>query len=524
MELEQEIEQLRTQLAAQTAIAEHFRAFVEGTDDLVTQVDAEGRFTYVNAACERIYGLSPAQCIGQVAFDFVHPDDRESTQQAFAAWVQRREHSVTFENRVVHRDGRVFVLLWTVNLHYDDQGNLTQVNAICRDVGRLKQLQAESRQSQEFLQLVIDHLPQAVFWKDRESRFLGCNQRMLEDGRLQSHDQIIGKSDYDLPWGAYAADYQADDQAVMASNTPRLNAEEVLTQADGRKTWLRISKIPLRIDDEVIGVLGIYEDITEQKQQEGQLRKFKMLADYAPDGIAIAGLDTVIRYANASLENMLGRPLVGQSVTALVAPEEQPYLAAIVEQVLASGTATGQITYQRADQTTFVAQFSALTIPDTNGQPVAVASINRDISDLLRNEQERQALQEQIIEAQQAALRELSTPLLPIADEVVLIPIIGSIDSARAQQIMESLLEGIARHNASVAILDITGVKMVDTQVAAALIRAAQAAQLLGTQTIITGISPEIAQTLIQIGADLHSLLAKASLQQGVAYALAQRG
>jgi hypothetical protein len=88
----------------------------------------------------------------------------------------------------------------------------------------------------------------------------------------------------------------------------------------------------------------------------------------------------------------------------------------------------------------------------------------RDITAHRRAEREWTAMQEQIIQAQQAALRELSTPLMPIADGVVVMPLIGVIDSARAQQIMESLLHGVSEYKARVALIDITGVKVVDTQ------------------------------------------------------------
>jgi rsbT co-antagonist protein RsbR len=133
------------------------------------------------------------------------------------------------------------------------------------------------------------------------------------------------------------------------------------------------------------------------------------------------------------------------------------------------------------------------------------------------------ALQQEVIEAQQAALRELSTPLMPIAEGVVVMPIIGMIDSRRAQQIMETLLEGIATHSADIAILDITGVRVVDTQVAGALIRAAQAARMLGARVVLSGISAEVAQTLVHIGAEMQDMIALRSLQQAIAYALAQR-
>jgi rsbT co-antagonist protein RsbR len=126
---------------------------------------------------------------------------------------------------------------------------------------------------------------------------------------------------------------------------------------------------------------------------------------------------------------------------------------------------------------------------------------------------------EETVRAQNAALAELSTPLIPISDTVTVMPLIGAVDSRRAQQVMETLLEGIAQTKARVAILDITGVPVVDTQVANALIRAAQSVKLLGAQVILTGIRPEVAQTLVGLGADLSAITTRSSLQSGIAYA-----
>ena len=132
-------------------------------------------------------------------------------------------------------------------------------------------------------------------------------------------------------------------------------------------------------------------------------------------------------------------------------------------------------------------------------------------------------LQQQVIDSQQATLRELSTPLVPIADGVVAMPLVGTIDSQRAQQIIETLLEGISQRQAETAILDITGVKVVDTHVAQALLRAAQAAALLGAQVILTGIQADVAQSLVQLGADLNRIVTRSDLQAGIAYALGSR-
>lgn len=165
---------------------------------------------------------------------------------------------------------------------------------------------------------------------------------------------------------------------------------------------------------------------------------------------------------------------------------------------------------------------SKLPLKDGQGDIWGVLVLCHDVTDQhAASEAKRQSMEhEALIAAQQAAIRELSTPLIPVADGVVVMPIIGTVESTRALQIMETLLTGITQYHAHTALLDITGVKVIDTQIAAALVRSAQSARLLGTDVILTGISPEVAQTLVHIGADLGALKTHSSLQRGIAYAL----
>ncbi len=162
-------------------------------------------------------------------------------------------------------------------------------------------------------------------------------------------------------------------------------------------------------------------------------------------------------------------------------------------------------------------------IYNPEGMIYAVGGICTDITERKRAEQERASFQEQIIDAQRSALTELLTPLLPLADDVVAMPLNGIIDSARAQQIMESLLDGVSRYRATIAILDITGVNVVDTQVARAIIQTAQAVRMLGAEVVLTGIQPTMAQTLVHLGVDLSGIITRSTLQDGIAYALQTR-
>lgn len=136
----------------------------------------------------------------------------------------------------------------------------------------------------------------------------------------------------------------------------------------------------------------------------------------------------------------------------------------------------------------------------------------------------RLAQREEEVHAQSRIIQELSTPIVPIAEGVLVLPLVGAVDSRRATQVMEAALEQIVSHQAEVLILDITGVPVVDTGVANHLLQMARAVTLLGAQVILVGIGAEIAQTIVQLGLDLRSITTMANLQAGIAHALALRG
>jgi DNA-binding response OmpR family regulator/anti-anti-sigma regulatory factor len=156
---------------------------------------------------------------------------------------------------------------------------------------------------------------------------------------------------------------------------------------------------------------------------------------------------------------------------------------------------------------------------------LAKEQIERELQEGVRADAEKASLQEQIIAAQRARLLELSTPLIPITDRILVMPLIGTMDADRAHQVIEAMLEGASSRAAEFVILDITGLKRVDESVAATLVSAAGGLRLLGTHTVITGISPEMAQTLVHIDASLRGIVTKGTLQDGIAVAMqAARG
>lgn len=131
---------------------------------------------------------------------------------------------------------------------------------------------------------------------------------------------------------------------------------------------------------------------------------------------------------------------------------------------------------------------------------------------------------EEIIQRQQQEMLELSTPVVKLWDRIVALPLIGTLDSGRAQIVMENLLEAVVETGAEIVIIDITGVPTVDTLVAQHLLKTAAAAKLMGAQVVISGIRPQIAQTIVHLGVELPDVVTKADLQSAFAHALRRTG
>ncbi|NJK79182.1 MAG: STAS domain-containing protein [Chloroflexaceae bacterium] len=257
-----------------------------------------------------------------------------------------------------------------------------------------------------------------------------------------------------------------------------------------------------------------------------QLQLFRSLVERSLDGIMVTLYDKdgtpYMAYTNPALGDMLGfgAEFNQSHIDHINALDPEVYNTA-PRITLETGSWRGVQILQKKDGTPLPGLVSAYYyhLDEDKQQPV-LAVVFRDITDLHQSEAARARLQAELIAAQQALIRELSTPLIPIADRVVIMPLIGSIDSTRAQAVIETLLEGITTHRAETAILDITGVQTIDSQVASALVQATQAVRLLGARVMVTGIHPAIAQTLVHLGVDLQGIATYSALQAGIAAAL----
>ena len=160
----------------------------------------------------------------------------------------------------------------------------------------------------------------------------------------------------------------------------------------------------------------------------------------------------------------------------------------------------------------------------SRGDETYLVGVGLDLSAQKQAEAERERLQKEIIEAQQRTLAELSTPVIPVMEGIIVMPLIGTLDSLRARDITRNLLAGISQHRARVVILDITGVPIIDSGVAGHLNKTIQAARLKGAQVMVTGMSEAVAEAIVDLGIDWSSIATLSDLQTGLMAALHSLG
>lgn len=276
---------VRAEAALQISEERFSKAFHGSPNSITITRMADGLILEANEGFERMFGHPVSEALGRFTTELALwvPGDHEKVLELVRTQGRVRD----FEGGFRRQDGSHGVgLISMETISLQDTPCLV---TIVHDISERKAAEAALRASQTMLQLVLDSIPVRVFWKNREGRYLGCNQTFAADACRASPQEIVGLYDFDITSAEQAQRFRADDFAVMDSGRERLNFEESLRKADGSVIWLRTSKLPLRdTTGGVIGVLGVYEDITNRKEVELALRdheeKLRLALDAAEMG------------------------------------------------------------------------------------------------------------------------------------------------------------------------------------------------------------------------------------------------
>jgi len=489
---------------------EHYRDLVEATENLVTQVDSEGRFLFVNHMAEKFFGLSPEECVGLSAFEFVHPDDRPRTREAFRQWRRERPESISIENRQVSRTGEVRDMLWTSKMRFDGEGNLLSINGIARDITEGKRAQEQERDLAKFPSenpnpvLRISRDGAILYSNDAASPLLktwGCDageslsgtwldvvRESLDSGaRRQAETKCDGgflsltfapvaDSDYVNVYALDITEHKWAEQALQKSEeryrtlvernpygiqeidsrgtivfaneahhkmygyeqgqglTGRSITEflardsqrrdlpgylamlvedqppptpycQVILTAQGKERGFEVVWDYLRdADGHVTGFISVLTDVTDRKRAEERLRFLGLITEQISDVVIATDLEYRITYVNRTVQDLYGysrEEVLGRSPDILNAEPDAERIQNDIYQAVSSGRVwRGEHSNRRKDGSTFPCGMVIFPLADEQGNVFAYASIQRDVTERRRAEEERRKLEAQMQHAQ----------------------------------------------------------------------------------------------------------------------------
>lgn len=266
---------------------------------------------FISTNLTKILGYSVEEFLTTPNFwvDHLHPEDHD---RVFANYSQLYFSGMQLHDyRFKHQDGSWKWIRDELYMIPGMNGNSIEVIGYRSDITESREKEVALSESRNLLKTIVDTVPAGIFWKDKGLHYLGCNPNFAKDAGVESPREIIGKVDYDLSWTKEQAElYRTEDRQVIDSGIPKLNYEELRNISDGKAIWLQTSKIPLRnTRQEVIGVLGIYQDITEQKQANDSMRLATAIYQFGNEAIMVTDENNLIMAVNPAFTRITGYEL-----------------------------------------------------------------------------------------------------------------------------------------------------------------------------------------------------------------------
>ncbi len=258
-------------------------ALMDNLPDAIYFKDTQGRFIRVNQGLARKHGLrDAAEAIGKTDFDFFTPECAQASFEDELEVMRTGKPLISAEEREVWPDGAETWASTTKMPLYDSQGQIIGTFGVSRDITLRKRAEQEVLRQKSLLEALMDYSPDAIYFKDLNSRYIRINQGHARRYGLKDPADAIGKSDFDFFSHEHAQAAFEDEQTVIRTGRPMINQEERETWPDRPDTWVSTTKMPLYDGQgQLMGTFGISRDITERKMAEAELRKAKELAEMA---------------------------------------------------------------------------------------------------------------------------------------------------------------------------------------------------------------------------------------------------
>lgn len=309
--------------------AKYFEAIYENSGLGIVLFKPDGTILKANKAALQMSGYTEDELKSISSVLIIHPKDRKKTKKDINAILSGKINSYKTEKLYLTKDGKELHTSLSVAVVKKSRGKVSELIAIIENVSETKEIKSELAHEQALLNSLIEGIPDSIYFKDKESRFIKVNKAMLRKHGFKSDKEIIGKTDFELFGKEHAQQAYEDEQKIIQTGIPIINKEEKEDWADGRTTWVSTTKMPLYNNQgEIIGTFGVSRDITDKVITEEQIKNseklYRSLFENSIDGMFL--MTDVVLDCNQAVCEMLQYDkefLVGISPSEF-SPEYQP--------------------------------------------------------------------------------------------------------------------------------------------------------------------------------------------------------
>ncbi len=360
-----------------------YRRLFESAKDGILILDAvTGMIMDVNPFLIELLGFSRDLFLGKKIWELGFFKDIAANEAKFAE-LQEKEY-VRYEDLPLETaDGRRIAVEFVSNVYQESEHKVIQCNI--RDVSARKHAEEVIRTSEQLIDGILNSIPASVFWKDRNSVYLGCNALFAHDMGFANPKEIIGKDDFQLVRRAQADSYRSDDRNVIESGISKLLFEEGRMSTEGDARTVLTSKVALRnTKGEIFGVLGTYLDITDRKQEEEELQNLRTAVEQSASAIIVTDPEGTIEYANPAFEKASGytaAEVIGQSTRILKSGEHSKSYYRELWSTISSGKSwQGEFHNKRKDGSLYWEQATISPVLNQKGAHTHYIAVKEDIT------------------------------------------------------------------------------------------------------------------------------------------------
>ncbi|HZZ10850.1 MAG TPA: PAS domain S-box protein, partial [Paraburkholderia sp.] len=352
------------------------------------------RFLAVNGAAVQQYGYSESEFLG-MTIRAIRPNAEITRLESHLLRSDAVPTGRTMAGIWHHRRKDGTIISADISYHPLTFAGRAAFFVLADDVSEQIHAEAEAQRSNQMLETVIDNIPQRIFWKDLESRYLGCNMAFARDAGLAYPEQVEGKSDHDMPWHPLADIFHEQDREVMTTGVPNMNFEYDSVIAGVHRTTVT-SKLPFTDGEgRVIGVLGSYTDVTERKRADLALRLQSRALDASVNAILITApspTGNLIEYVNPAFMRITGydpAEVIGHDCRVLQRDDREQEGVALIRQALAANREVSAVVRNyRKDGALFWNQLFIAPVPDAEGMITHHIGVINDVTDLMRYQEQ----------------------------------------------------------------------------------------------------------------------------------------